>query len=212
MPLQIFQESAPPDEWARWQHAISCFNWANTDAENVSYQLEWSLLCSAFERLLNAQSDYEDVAAKFVASFSPYENLNVGTAKRKSVRWKKSSKPLRFEWMREFYRVRGDFAHGRLETRQPLVWKPLEHLTLAAIAFPLVAKRLLASAGKYSIGDDDAAQIDAFEHLADENFLSEPPDCGGSLDSWWHRCLEDARHEETIRAAVKLWHESHHEH
>jgi hypothetical protein len=156
-----------PDEWTRWLNAISCFNQANTDAENFRHQVEWVLLCSAFEHLLDAESKAIDVANRFTNLFVPSETRLVRNATRRSARWREEGQPLRFEWMREFYRLRGDFAHGQLETRQDMVWSLGEHLVLATIAFPLLVKVLLQKAGEYTLTDDDLSQVNAFEGFAD---------------------------------------------
>jgi hypothetical protein len=200
--LVSFRETCDSQEWSRLQNAIACFNLANTDADNITYQVEWTLLCSAFERLLVCDSKARDVADGFSAVFCPATPLAVSGAKRKSLRWRDLAKPLSFEWMREFYSVRGDFAHGNFDTRQPLAWQPLEHLTLATIAFPLVVMCLLAKAGKYTVTRNDRAEIDAFECLADSPFSSEPPDFRGSMDSWWLRCVDEAKAADRIRRAV----------
>ena len=178
------------DNWGRWQNAISCFNQANTDNTLFSHQVEWVLLCSAFEHLLGARSEAKDVASKFVDALTPTQPLLVKDAKRRSERWKEDGRPLRFQWMYEFYRVRGDFAHGRLCTQQPMVWTPLEHLVLATIAFPLIAKALLRQNGRYEMTIDDLAQIDCLEPLADTtDFWRRPPDQRSGGDSYWNRLL-----------------------
>lgn len=203
--LVAFRGATDSKEWSRWQNAIACFNLANTDADNVAYQVEWTLLCSAFERLLDADSTAADVATKFSAVFCPASPLIVGSTTRKSSRWKGSAKPLSFEWMREFYSVRGDFAHGRLDTGQPLAWQPLEHLSLASIAFPLVVKCLLRLNGNYTLMEDDQIQIDAFECLADSPLSTDPPDSQGSQDSWWSRCRQKAGWNLTHKKAAKFF-------
>jgi hypothetical protein len=190
--LTVYRAQSQDDEWARWQNAISCFNQANTDSENVRYQVEWVLLGSAFEHLVGATSDAKDVADKLSKILTPKQSLLAYQTNRRSDRRTDHTKPLRYEWMREFYRVRGDFAHGKLTSRQPTVWNPLEHLVLGTIAFPLVAKCLLQKAGKYTLTTDDQVQIDVFEALADtKDFLRPPSDQKNSLDSHWKR-LRDA--------------------
>jgi len=191
--LLKFRESGGSDEWGRWQNAISCFGQANTDSQNTSPQVESVLMCSAFQRLLDAQSKAKDVAQLFSESLKPWETILSGNSERTSGRQKDGNNPLRYQWMSEFYRVRGDFAHGKLQTLQPLAWTPQEHLVLASISFPLCMKSLLQQNGYYSLTDDDQVQIDAFEALANQNgFLSEPLDSSGSGDSWWRRCLLEA--------------------
>ena len=176
------------DEWAKWQNALTCFNQANTDSDNIRHQVEWVLLCSAFEHILGAKSEANDVATCFSAAMVPHEPLLVGTASRRSDRWQDNEQALRHEWMREFYRIRGDFAHGKLNTQQPTVWNTLEHLVLATIAFPLVVRCLFRKARVYNLTDGDRAQIEAFEKLANTaDFLKPPPDQKNSLDSHWSR-------------------------
>ena len=182
-------------EWDRWQHALSCFNQGNTDSDTFRYQVEWGLLCSAFERLLDAAPKAEDVADKFAKAMTPSKPLLAGEAKRRIDRWKDPAAPVRFEWLNEFYRVRGDFSHGRLITRQPMAWdNPFEHLTLAAIAFPLLVRCLLQRAGTYALTRDDVAAIEGFEPFADQaEFLKLPPDSRGSVDTWWVRFVTRAK-------------------
>lgn len=198
-------------EWARWQNAISCFNQANTDGENVRYQVEWVLLCSAFQHILGAKSNAEDVAKKFAEAVVPSSPVLVGNAEHRSDRWTEADKPIRYEWMKEFYRIRGDFAHGRLQTNQPSVWNPHGHLVLAAITFPLLVRCLLNKKGRYEFTDNDLAQIDAFEKLTDKQFLKPPSNQKNSLDWVWPGLVQDAKSEVLGRKALndpeiqRLW-------
>lgn len=201
--LVSFRAMASAEEWGRWQNAISCFNQANTDSDAVSYQVEWVLLCSAYERILDARPKAKDVARRLADTVVPIAPTLASGAKRSSSKWSGAAVHLRYEWMKEFYDVRGAFAHGKLETKRPLVWTPLEHLVLATIAFPLVARYLLVKSGTYMITDQDQATVDAFEKLADEDLLTRPPDAGGSLDSVLSRLMASARTEVVKRRAVE---------
>jgi hypothetical protein len=191
--LLNFRKDSSADEWSRWQNAISCFNQGNTDNDSIQYQVEWVLLASAFEHLIGAKSNAEDVARNFSELFVPRSALLVSRAKRESTRWPDKTRSLRYEWMKEFYRIRGDFAHGKLNTQQPAVWNPLEHIVLATIAFPLVVRALLHQRGRYAITDEDKSQIDAFERLADEQFLHPPDNQRSSIDSVWSRLRHKAK-------------------
>ncbi|HWF59563.1 MAG TPA: hypothetical protein VN666_04555 [Nitrospira sp.] len=199
--LVAHRAQSADEEWARWQNAISCFNQANTDGENVRYQVEWVLLCSAFEHILGAESNARDVAEKFAEAVAPSSPVLAGNAERRSDRWTDANKPIRYEWMKEFYRIRGDFAHGRLQTNQPSVWNSHEHLVLAAITFPVLVRCLLNKKGWYEFTDNDLAQIDAFEKLADEQFLKPPSNQKSSLDWVWPRLVQDAKSEVLRRKA-----------
>lgn len=169
--LSDHRAAADPDEWARWQNAITCFNLANTDDSTSMYQNEWVLLCSAFEHILDARSDYEDVAERFVNAICCQKTIMAMTAARKADRWQDRGRPLIQEWMREFYRIRGDYAHGRLATRQPSCWQPIEHIVLGCIAFPLLVRSLLVTAGRYAFSDEDLSQLAVFQQLVDLPFL-----------------------------------------
>lgn len=187
--------------WRIWQNAISCFNLANTDNDTVRYQTEWVLLCSAFQRILEADSKSDAVAQKFDDAFIPNKPLLASKATRKESKQGKSlGKSLRYEWMKEFYSVRGDFAHGKLQTQQPTSWEALEHIVLAAIAFPLLVRCLLEKSGNYVLNEEDQAQINAFEALADnKKFLDPPTDKRHHGDSVWSRLV--AKEKRAIRLA-----------
>ena len=166
--------------------------------------MEWVLTCSAFERLLEAPSKAKEIAHLFSETLRPTKSISANAAKRASPRKKDGGSSLRYEWMSEFYRIRGDFAHGKLKTEQPRMWTPSEHLVLAAISFPLCMRALLQQKGHYLLTDDDREQIDAFESLADQTgFLAEPPDSSGSGDSWWRRCLMETRRTRRRQKAIE---------
>ncbi|MBN1381309.1 MAG: hypothetical protein JXA41_06525 [Deltaproteobacteria bacterium] len=191
------------NEWGRWQNAISCFNQANSDSDNIRYQMEWVLLCSAFEHILESKPTAKNTAEKFIKVFTPSTELLVKNSMRLSHNQDNANQPIRYQWMKEFYRIRGDYAHGRLNTKQHIAWEPLEHLVLASIAFPLVIKTLLSRVGKYDITDTDQAQIDCFEHFADtKNFLNSPKKQRGSLDSHWSRLLSKRRYNISIEQGI----------
>lgn len=193
--ILTYRQKASPKEWAGWQNAVSCFNQANTDDDGMRYQMEWTLLAGAFERILDAKANAEDVASKFASTVVPRTTLTVDAAKRKPVKSKDLGAPVRYEWMREFYRIRGDFAHGRLDSSQTVTWSPLEHLVLASIGFPLLVRATLVRAGLYAFTDDDFAALDSFEPLADADFLVPPDDQHHSMDTVWQRLRREARWE-----------------
>lgn len=197
--LAAHRSSAPAEEWARWQNAIACFNRANSDDSSSMFQVEWVLLCSAFEHLLDADSRADDVAQKFVDATPDIRSMPAIRASRKIERWRDEGHSLRFEWLREFYRIRGDFAHGRLDTRQPCAWRAQDHLLLAAIAFPLLVRSLLKRAGRYQLTERDEQQLWAFEAAADGDCFNEienPESCDPFL---WPKLLADARSEQQAR-------------
>ncbi len=193
--LGSFRESANPNDWPRLQNAISSFNLANTDSELFNYQTEWILLCSAFERVLGAKSNDKDIATKFTSAITPANGILAPTSRRKIERWQ-TERPLRYEWMAEFYRVRNDFAHGKLSTRQPIAWNHSEHIFLACIGFPLLVRSILANDSIYNLSETEQSEINALEVLMDQpDFLSEPPDASSILDTYWSKYVSKAENE-----------------
>jgi hypothetical protein len=85
------------------------------------------------------------------------------------------------DWANEFYRLRNDFAHGRMRTRQPHRRNSARHLLLGAIESPLFVENLLERHGVYRPTENDRRQIAAFARFADD--LREP---GSQLASWHH--------------------------
>lgn len=173
--LKGSSSSKEQEKWGRWQAALKCFNWANTDRIHFPYAVEWVLMCGAFEKILNAKGKgskrAEDVAEKFAAVLHPPQEYNPSGGFRRSSN-KFESPLLRQEWMREFYRIRGNLAHGWLSPKQPdFAWSEGEHLTLARLAFPLVVKALLEREGLYQLTREDKTWRSAFEELADAPFL-----------------------------------------
>ncbi|MEW6263439.1 MAG: hypothetical protein AB1641_10215 [Thermodesulfobacteriota bacterium] len=201
----IEYRSSRDSKWRYWQNAILCFNQANTDSDRFRYQVEWVLLSSAIEHVLGAKPKSKDVAKEFVKVMVPNKPIPVNQSSRRSNQWTKEDQSLRYEWMKEFYSIRGDFAHGKLISQKPSQWSPLEHLVLASIAFPLVVKILLSKDGKYNLTIDDQAQINCFEKLADtSSFLDHPSDARSSLESYWNRCIWKFKEDQQIKNAVQL--------
>jgi hypothetical protein len=133
----------------------------------MSEHLEWVLMSSALERILRAQSNRNAVAKRFVEAIVPekpqlYFDLVM----------------LR-DWVREFYRLRSDFAHGRIRSRIPRRWESWHHLLFGAIAFPLLTKALLESEKTYLFTENDHCQLAALAWM-----LREASDASATAKSW----------------------------
>jgi hypothetical protein len=182
--------------WGDIAEAMLGFNLANTDSEAIAERVEAVVLAGAFERLLNCSRGKEyDVAVSFARTVVPTYEAEFRT-------WLAARDPsapeltngretsLREMWMRDFYRLRNDFAHGRNAPRRRPQWPLWDHLLLASYIFPRALKSELARSGGYSLSNRDQAEIDAFEALA----MSLPI---GKLDVGsehpWHAVLGQAR-------------------
>jgi len=142
------------DHWGAWSESIYSFNLANTDGERIGRHMEWVLMVSAIERLLRARSSAADVANKVTAALFSNKVPD------------HSASELVSRWANEFYRLRNDFAHGKLRSRQPRTWNAACHLLLGAIVFPLLVKNLLAREGIYGMTENDRAEAVAFSRFA----------------------------------------------
>ena len=172
--LLSFRRQTSEKTWNRWLDAIGSFNLANTDSDNVSYASEWTLMCGAFQQILGAKGTAEDVAAKFTAILNSEPKILAAKSHRKSQSFnRKTQLPLRQEWMREFYRIRGNLAHGWLTPNQPHAWTVGEHLTLSRLAFPLVVKELLRQQNAHNLTDLDEVWIENFESFANRKLVTE---------------------------------------
>ena len=163
------------DKWAVWAESIYSFNLANTDREGISGHMEWVLMSSAFERLLRARPSARDVAEKLVAALLSSDSPNIFASE------------VIHDWAKEFYRLRNDFAHGKLRTRQPRSWNSACHLLLGAIAFPLLVKNLLEHEGVYRPTENDRCEVAAFARFAVD--LRDP----GSQLASWHQYVRNQR-------------------
>jgi hypothetical protein len=164
---QIVVTSPDSERWIAWQEAIYCFNQANTDNESMSEHLEWVLMSSALERILRAPGNSDAIAKRFIEAIAPkspilYFDLTL----------------LR-DWVREFYRLRGDFAHGRIQSRIPRRWESWHHLLFGAIAFPLLTKALLENEKSYVFTENDHCQLAALAWM-----LREALDTSATAKSW----------------------------
>ncbi|RIK05405.1 MAG: hypothetical protein DCC49_12460 [Acidobacteria bacterium] len=182
-----------PEPYRRWHDAILGFNAANTDSDDIGPEAEWVLMAGSFQRLLEAQSKADDLADAFDRALTPAENVACAQSARRPNCKGDDSRNLRWAWMHEFYRLRNEYAHGKRNSAQNQAWNQQEHLILAAIAFPLVAKVKLQELGYYTLTDSDSDRIDSFECLADqEDFFAEPPGMKGTGDSIYSRLLSEA--------------------
>ncbi|HEX3534619.1 MAG TPA: hypothetical protein VHT23_10395 [Gemmatimonadaceae bacterium] len=201
--LVAHRREAKAGEWARYENAIDLFNFANSDDENVPFHVEWVMLAAAFQRLTGAASDADAVATAFEAVVVPENPRFVRDVRFRRTSATAANRSLRSAWMREFYSLRGEYAHGRIATNRPHLWEPIERLLLSAIAFPLLAKQMLAKSSRYGFTDDDWSQVDAFEALLDSDFMREPSDQAHGSDWIWTRLQSDVHGARRLRRFIK---------
>jgi hypothetical protein len=176
------------------------FNMANTDAPFSPPHVELVLSASAFQHALRCKTTTDkELGERFEAAITPSAETPISAGRLGALKNPPSNSPtVRQMWIRDFYRLRGDLAHGKVNPRFPSIWKMGEHLLLSAFIFPLLVKSLLSAAGKYTLTEDDVVSIDAFEKLAVDPALGQW-DPSGSCP--WNEILGDVRR---VRSRARL--------
>lgn len=179
--------------WQRYADASFGFNRANTDSNEVAEEAEVVFMIGAVERLLDCGHGNEnDLARAFASTPSPSITLDGHLCTRIPQERVRIGCSVREFWMRDFFRVRGNLAHGEREVSYPAVWEVREHLLLGAYVLPLTAKCLLHSEGLYRLTENDRLDIDVFEQLASENLFARERGCAGR-ETWpWNRVRGEA--------------------
>ena len=176
--LLRIREGLIPESWSFFFESILNFNLANTDSEGIQPEAEAVLMIGAFERLLECGGKENDLADRFVKTLRPNSDKPPIDSERLSTnqiasRFRNSS-TIRDIWIRDFFRLRGDLAHGKIESRYPAIWTLRDHLLHASYVFPLVLKCKLTEGKFYNLTEDDQFHIDIFESLlCEEHFKPE---------------------------------------
>lgn len=174
----------------RYFDSVVLFNRGNTDANEVTPEVELILIAGAFQRLLECRSaSIHELANNFTRVFAPAEDLAVKAPFRtRPLKQPKREWPrtIREAWIRDFYILRGDLAHGRTTARYQSDWTVREHLLLAAFVFPRLAKLCLAADGLYQLTAADRDDVDVFEDLARHELLQPTVEAGGEERWPWN--------------------------
>lgn len=194
------QEALEDEEWGPIYESISNFNLANTDGDGVPLHLEVVFTVAAFERLLGVGGDGAGLARAFAAFLAPDEEISPQECDRLADRQVLTGAfdGIRELWMRDFYNVRSNMAHGKIESRYPALWLTRDHLLLSSLAYPLTLKCKLEREGLYEMTSDDRLHVDVFEQLAcEEHTRPRDPDADEPGEFAWSRIIGD----EVIRRA-----------
>lgn len=183
------REKLPPDRWTQIWDSIVGFNLANTDSPEFTEHLEVVFLLGAFQRLLDCGSKMKALSAPLRKILQPHHDCLSSDVARFSGKLSKDEQsfPVRDLWIRDFYEMRGEMAHGKRASDKRQLWTLHDHLLLGSFVFPLALKRVLSVEGLYGWTKDDARNLEAFEALASEEHLSEERGVIESGDSCpWH--------------------------
>ena len=153
----------------RLSDAITLFNRANTDANEVPPSAEIVFMRAALETLLEASHTSSDLKAKLLKLMSPHigpvewRDVHISPTTWKE-RWKDEVRPLS-AWVRDFCHWRNEGAHGnsRGEKHPAPVWSLWNHLLFTSWFMSRIVKILLADEGLYTLTRDDKEELENIE-------------------------------------------------
>ncbi|MDO8502759.1 MAG: hypothetical protein Q7S20_13030 [Gemmatimonadaceae bacterium] len=196
--------------WFPFSDALRLFVGGNTDSPDISQHTELIDIVSAFSRLSGAW-DQRGTVEGFLAAFRPETEPDRryfgGVASNKALSTAmRSGKSIREVWLGDAYVLRSQYGHGHVEAPPySAIWTTREHLLLAAFAFPLFAKGVLAKAGYYELTADDVAKVEAFDTLATLKPFSGNPD---NPNFPWRAALSRARQRPMVLVLAKAFEEA----
>jgi len=145
--------------------AITDFNGANTDSEDVDPQAEIVMIKSAFESLFNIKQNAIELVGGINRTLADI-NKEVPTAGPMKALWESHWQKARSyleAWARDFCLSRNTAAHGGQRTIT--VWARKAHLAFAALFFPLLVKKMLSDAGQLQLQCVDVEFLRRIETL-----------------------------------------------
>lgn len=133
-----------------WLNAITCFNQANTDSNDVPKYIEFILLAGAFDRILSSGQKFtsERLATEFANRFQLAD-------------WPLADSQSEYleAWFFRFFGTRHGPAHGDLSRENLNSLEGWEDLLIAKLAFPLLLKILLNNENQYELSAHDKGEI-----------------------------------------------------
>lgn len=208
-----------PDLSRRLRPAVAFLSLANTDSDVMPPSAEVILMGSAFEQFLEAHGA-RDLSEKFSDRFLSFGSVTVDEAlkarsgivvDRKYAAAQKNWFVHR-KWMEEFYQLRNDYVHGKTLSARTWGWAPLEHLVMAAFAFPLTVKLILSRHGYYTLNRRDREHCGALDLLLGSTDWREF--AGSGMTVWQEKLLESGRKlavSEATRALEEIHSDRHSE-
>jgi hypothetical protein len=153
----------------------------------------------------------DELAAQFSRIFVPSSEITPDSCARLAAgqtleRFRKS-RTVRDIWIRDFFRLRGNMAHGKITSRSPQAWLTRAHLLLGSYVFPLLVKTMLQQEKIYRMGENDQFHIDVFEQLACEDLFNSNLQRGDEYA--WNKVIAEKRRKQRIENAVKHWESIH---
>ena len=171
--LKVYE--AGGDFWGDIYDSIQNFNLANTDSGDFRAQIELVLTVGALERLFGLIQGKEEALANAVVqalNLLP-EAKNLPETKTLKQEVSKCTS-VREAWVRDMFRLRNRYAHGRNQTKYDYSWSAQEHLLLLSFIFPILVKITLQAKSFYTFTDNDQRALFTFDYLVNLNGTLRP--------------------------------------
>jgi hypothetical protein len=166
--------------------ALTEFNSANTDSQDVPEHVEVVMTKSAFEWLLKINQNAKEFVRALqtsLADLTPEPLIDGPLKDAWQKRFPNAKRPLE-SWALEFCDLRGASAHGTARKAQRFVWKPHTHLAFTSMLFPLLVKKQLSSAGHWSSTDVDIERLRRIESYLMHDACAHDPVRSAESNPW----------------------------
>ncbi len=197
----------------RLKPALSFLSLANTDSDVTGPPAEVILMGSAFEQFLEAYGARK-LSQKFGDLLLGFGSVTVDEAQKArpgmvvDPKYHAAQKNwfVHRKWMEEFYHLRNFYVHGEDLSARTWGWIPLEHLVMAAFAFPLAVKLLLSESGYHALSRGDKVRCGALDLLLGSTQWVQS--AGSNATMWQEKLLESSR-KLSVNEAVKAYRKMH---
>lgn len=184
--------------------AITLFNQANTDANEVPPSAEIVFMRASLETLLGANHKTKDLKDKLLKLVSPYlgpvEWQDVHIAPKVwQDRWIDEERPFS-AWVEDFCHWRNEGAHGSSGNKKhpDPIWSLWNHLLFTSWFLSHIIKVLLANESLYCLTQDDKDELKNTERF----FTYDITACDEKEQMYWHTVL---RHVQYLRLSRYLY-------
>lgn len=188
--------------------AISEFNRANTDSQDMPVPSELVMTKSAFEYFLEVGHKCDDMIRKLLPLI-PQRPQHIPFSGPLLSKWPTTNKrgattrPIE-AWGRELCAHRNESAHGAARgANQRLVWSVHAHLAFAAVLLPLLVKQQLHTNGYFKMEERDSIQLEVIEsYLMCDPFDARVVDEDGTVERPWSKIYSNIVVHELLRRDI----------
>lgn len=191
--------------------AVTMYNRANTDANEVPPSAEIVFMRAAIETLVDADHTSKDLKKKLTALMAPHlgpvewHDVNIPPSTWQT-RWAdKADRPFE-AWVEDFCHWRNEGAHGKggVKKHDPAVWTLWNHLLFTSWFTSRIVKCLLAREGLYTLTEEDKDVLLNTEQFFTYDILAS----NGENGLYWHTVLNHVQHLKLARdleESFKSW-------